>query len=71
MSTPEPHHPIDPLSQALGRIEGRLDEGEKRQVERFAALDKRIDDLRTTLFWGFGVTWTLIVASDLVARALR
>lgn len=25
MSMPEPHHPIDPFSHALGRIEGRLE----------------------------------------------
>jgi hypothetical protein len=47
MSTPEPHHPIDPVSQALGRIEGRLDGLDKRLDERFAGVDKRLDELAT------------------------
>jgi hypothetical protein len=78
MSTPEERHPIDPLSQALGRIEGKLDGLEKHLGERFTAVearfagvDKRIDDLRATLFWGLGITWALVVASGVLARLLH
>jgi len=37
-------HPLDPISQALGRLDGRLDEFEKRMDDRFAAVDHRFDD---------------------------
>jgi hypothetical protein len=60
MSTPE--HPIDPLSQALGRIEGRLE-----------GLEKRLETLARQLLWLFGITVTGLLAQvgTLVAMVLR
>jgi hypothetical protein len=48
---------LDPLSRALGHIEGRLD-----------GLDKRLDTLERYILWGFGITWSLIVATGLFSR---
>jgi len=45
MSTPADAHPLDPLSQALGRLEGRLDAFEKHVMDRFAQIDQRFDRL--------------------------
>jgi len=57
MSTPAEHHVIDPVSEKLGRLDGRMD-----------GLEKRLDSVERTLLWGFGITWTLIVASGLLQR---
>jgi hypothetical protein len=57
MSTPE--HPIDPLSQALGRIEGRLE-----------GLDKRLETLERQMIWliGIVVTGLLVQVGTLLIR---
>jgi hypothetical protein len=75
MSTPAAEHPIDPLSHALGRIEGRLEALDTRLTERFAGVearfasaDKRIDSLERYMLWGFGITWTLVIATGILSR---
>jgi hypothetical protein len=62
MSTPAEQHPIDPLSQALGRIEGRLE-----------GLDKRLGTLERQLLWLIGIVVTGLLAQvgTLVAIVLR
>lgn len=48
---------LDPFSRALGHIEGRLD-----------GIEKRLETLERYAMWGFGITWTLIVATGLLSR---
>jgi hypothetical protein len=62
MSTPAEPHPIDPLSQALGRIEGRLEGLEKRLEDRFAAVDKRLETLERQMIWLIGIVVTGLLA---------
>ncbi len=78
MSTPAAEHPIDPISHALGRIEGRLEGLERRLDERFAGVearfasaDKRIDSLERWMVWGFGITWTLVIATGILSRLVH
>ena len=60
MSTPAPEHPLDPLSHALGRVEGRLD-----------GVDKRLETLERYVMWGFGITWTLVIATGILSRLMH
>jgi hypothetical protein len=62
MSTPAEQHPIDPLSQALGRIEGRLE-----------GLDKRLETLERQMIWLIGIVVTGLLAQvgTLVAILVR
>jgi len=53
----EPAMELDPFSRALGHIEGRLD-----------GIEKRLETLERYAMWGFGITWTLIVATGLLSR---
>ena len=50
---------LDPVSRALGHLEGRLD-----------GVDKRLESLERYVLWGFGITWTLIVATDVLKAFL-
>jgi len=71
MSTPVAEHPIDPISQALGRIEGRFDQFEKRVDDRFRAVDERFATLERYMLWGFGITWTLVIATGILGRLVH
>ena len=51
MSTPADRHPLDPISQALGRIEGRFDQ-----------FEKRFDDLRSEMRTLIGGLYVLVAA---------
>jgi hypothetical protein len=46
---PEHPHPIDPVSQALGRVEGRLEGLEKRVDDRLEHLVGGLREVRTEL----------------------
>jgi hypothetical protein len=48
---------IDPLSRALGHLEGQLD-----------GIDKRLEALERYVVWGFGITWTLVIATGVFMR---
>jgi len=60
MSTPAEQHPIDPISHSLGRLEGRLD-----------GVDKRLATLERYVVWGFGITWTLVIATGILTRLVH
>jgi hypothetical protein len=64
MTTPEHQHPIDPLSQSIGRIEGRLDGIEKRLDRVESRLDRIDDHLR----WMIG---TMIAVGGLIVAILK
>jgi len=52
MSTPADRHPIDPISQALGRIEGRFESVGARfdaVDRRLDGVDRRLDRVETTM----------------------
>jgi hypothetical protein len=49
--TPTEQHPIDPLSQTLGRIEGRLE-----------GLDKRLETVERQMIWLIGIVVTGLLA---------
>jgi hypothetical protein len=65
MSTPAEQHPIDPISLALGRLDGRFDEFQKHVDTRFAAVDTQfamvyrlIGGLYALVLIGFaGLAW--------------
>ena len=58
MSTPVAENPaLDPVSHALGHLEGRLD-----------GVDQRLATLERYMVWGFGITWTLVIATGIVTR---
>jgi hypothetical protein len=78
MSTPESRHPIDPLSQALGRIEGHLEGLDKRLDERFGAvevrftsIEKRLDDTATKAELRAWSSVILLLVGALLALVLR
>jgi hypothetical protein len=60
MSTPAADHPIDPISHSLGHLEGRLD-----------GVDKRLETLERYMVWGFGITWTLVIATGILSRLVH
>jgi len=60
MSTPVAEHPLDPISHALGHLEGRLD-----------GVDKRLETLERYMVWGFGITWTLVIATGILTRVVH
>jgi hypothetical protein len=73
MSTPIRPEP-DPFSLALGRIEGRLDGIEKRldgMDHRLDGVDKRLETLERYMVWGFGITWTLVIATGILSRLVH
>jgi hypothetical protein len=60
--TPEPQHPIDPLSHAIGELKA----GVAAIGERLDRIDHRLERLETRLWWAIGL---LLVA--LVGIAVR
>jgi hypothetical protein len=71
MSIAEQEHPIDPVSQVRGPLEGRLDRLEKRGDERFAALDKRFDTFARAVDTRFGeMRWWLVVLATWVTAVI-
>ena len=67
VSTPADRHPIDPISQAIGKLEGRFDQFEKRVDDRFDAVDARFnaidrhfESLERLLYVVIGILVTLV-----------
>jgi hypothetical protein len=62
MSTPADRHPLDPISQALGHLEGRFDQFEKQVADRFTSIEKRIATLRSEMRTLIGGLYVLLAA---------
>ena len=63
-------HPLDPISQALGHLEGRYDQFENRIETRFAQIERRFDQIERRLDRLEDRMWWLvaIVLSGLLAQ---
>ncbi len=43
------------LQVKVGQLEVKLDENQKQNQLQFINVDKRLDNLQTFLYWGFGI----------------